>query len=137
MLFKGFRLIDGTGKEPVENAYMLVEDDRILKIGEVDELKSTNGLVEVDLQGKTVMPGLINSHVHITMEPIGDPTSLMAKESQSKTALRGVANLRKHLLSGTTFFRDVGAGYGIDFALRDAVNEGLIQGPQFWQQVDA
>ncbi len=131
MLFKGFRLIDGTGKEPVENAYMLVEDDRILKIGEVDELKSTNGLVEVDLQGKTVMPGLINSHVHITMEPIGDPTSLMAKESQSKTALRGVANLRKHLLSGTTFFRDVGAGYGIDFALRDAVNEGLIQGPQF------
>ena len=103
MLFKGFRLIDGTGKEPVENAYMLVEDDRILKIGEVDELKSTNGLVEVDLQGKTVMPGLINSHVHITMEPIGDPTSLMAKESQSKTALRGVANLRKHLLSGTTF----------------------------------
>lgn len=131
ILFKGFRLIDGNGSEPVENAYMLIVDSKIEKIGRNDESENTEGAVEIDLKGKTVMPGLINSHVHITMEPIGDPTSLMARESQSKTALRGVANLRKHLLAGTTFFRDVGAGYGIDFALRDAVNEGLIQGAQF------
>lgn len=131
MLFKGFRLIDGNGGEPIENAYMLIVDSKIEKIGSIDEKENIEGAVEIDLKGKTVMPGLINSHVHITMEPIGDPTSLMARESQSKTALRGVANLRKHLLAGTTFFRDVGAGYGIDFALRDAVNEGLIQGAQF------
>ncbi|MEW8973892.1 MAG: amidohydrolase family protein [Tissierellaceae bacterium] len=131
VLFKDFRLIDGTGGEPVENAYMLVEDDKISKIGKVDELENMDGVETVDLKGKTVMPGLINSHVHITMEPIGDPTVLMAKESQSKTALRGVANLRKHLLAGTTFFRDAGAGFGIDLALRDAVNEGLVEGPQF------
>ncbi len=131
MLFKGFRLIDGNGGEPIENAYMLIVDSKIEKIGSIDEKGNIEGAAEIDLKGKTVMPGLINSHVHITMEPIGDPTSLMARESQSKTALRGVANLRKHLLAGTTFFRDVGAGYGIDFALRDAVNEGLIQGAQF------
>ncbi len=131
ILYKGFRLINGTGETPVENAYFIVEDKKIIKVGEVNELKDTNGIKEVDLSGKTVIPGLINSHVHITMEPVGDPVSIMTAESQAKTTLRGVANLRKHLLSGTTFFRDLGAPDGIDFDLRDSVNEGFIEGPQF------
>ncbi len=130
-LYKGFTLINGTGETPVVDAYFLVEDNKIAKVGSVKELKDLDGVKEVDLSGKTVMPGLINSHVHITMEPVGDPISIMAKESTAKTALRGVANLKKHLLSGTTFFRDLGAPNGIDFDLRDAVNEGLIEGPQF------
>lgn len=129
-LYKGFSLIDGTGKDLVENAYFIVEDKKIIKVG--TDYKEENGNMEVvDLSGKTVMPGLINSHVHITMEPVGDPISIMEKESPAKTALRGVANLKKHLLSGTTFFRDLGAGHGIDFDLRDSVKEGLIQGPEF------
>lgn len=130
-LYKSFRLINGTGETPIENAYFLVEDTKILKVGKVEELNSLEGVEEVDLSGKTVIPGLINSHVHITMEPVGDPVSIMAKESEAKTTLRGAANLKKHLLSGTTFFRDLGAPNGIDFDLRDAVNEGLIEGPQF------
>lgn len=130
-LFKGFTLINGTGEAPIENAYFVVEDKKITKVGNGDYLNSLDGLEVVDLTRKTVMPGLINSHVHITMEPIGDPVSLMTNESHAKTTLRGVANLKKHLLSGTTYFRDLGAPGGLDFTLRDAVNEGLIDGPQF------
>lgn len=131
ILYRNFRLIDGTGKIPVEDAYFIVENKKIVKVGKIEDLKNSDKVKEVDLSGKTVMPGLINSHVHITMEPVGDPVSIMAKESDAKTALRGTANLKKHLLSGTTFFRDLGASNGIDFDLRDAVNEGLIEGSQF------
>lgn len=128
-LYKGFTLIDGNGQAPVENAYFVVEDKKILTLGR-GQAPEHDGAV-VDLSGKTVMPGLINAHVHITMEPVGDPTALMIKDSVAKTTLRGVANLKKHLMAGTTFFRDLGAPAGIDFDLRDAVKEGLIEGPEF------
>lgn len=129
-LYKGFTLINGTGETPVKNSYFVVEDKKITKVG-YGESPSSDDMEVVDLSGKTAMPGLINSHVHITMEPVGDPVSIMEKESAAKTTLRGVANLKKHLYSGTTFFRDLGAPKGIDFDLRDAVNEGLVEGPQF------
>lgn len=131
VIYKNFNMIDGTGDTPVENAYMIVEDKKIVEVGSVDSLESTENMEVVDLTGKTVMPGLINSHVHITMEPVADPVSIMSKDSIAKTTLRGVANLKKHLMAGTTFFRDLGAPNGIDLELRDAVNEGLVQGPQF------
>ncbi|HHV38740.1 MAG TPA: amidohydrolase family protein [Tepidimicrobium sp.] len=130
-LYKGFTMIDGTGKEPISNAWFLVKGQTLVKIGQGDELPSTEGVNVVNLNGKVVMPGLINSHVHITMEPVGDPFSLILSESLPKTTLRGVANLKKHLLAGTTYFRDLGAHGGIDLALRDSVKAGLIEGPEF------
>lgn len=130
-LYKGFTLINGTGATPVENAWFIVKDKTISKIDQGNELPLEDNIEIVDLSGKTVMPGLINCHVHITMEPIGDPFGLMLKESESKTALRGGSNLRKHLLAGTTYFRDLGGPSGIDLALRDSVREGIIEGPEF------
>lgn len=81
-LYKGFTLINGTGETPVENAYFIVEDKKITKVGKGEF--PTSDMEVVDLSGKTVMPGLINSHVHITMEPVGDPVSIMEKESAAK-----------------------------------------------------
>lgn len=130
-LFKNFRLIDGNGDTPIEKAFLILEDKKILKLGDLKDLKTEEDMEVVDLQGKTIMPGLINSHVHITMEPIGDPISVMGSESNIKTGLRGVANLKKHLYAGTTFLRDLGARDGIDIDLRNAVNEGIIEGPEF------
>lgn len=128
-LYKGFTMIDGTGKPPVDNAWFLVKEKKLVQIGQGDDLPSAKNIVALD--GKVIMPGLINSHVHITMEPIGDPFGLIMSESLAKTTLRGVANLKKHLLAGTTYFRDLGAPGGVDLDLRDAVNENLVQGPEF------
>lgn len=124
-LYKNCTLIDGTGNEPINNSFT-VEDGRIIEIG--DNLKADK---EIDLDGKYIMPGLINSHVHITMEPIGDPFVLIMNESDAKAAIRGVKNLKKQLKSGTTYFRDLGASNGVDIDLRNAVNEGLIEGAEF------
>ena len=129
--YKGFTLIDGTGRDPLENAGLLVEDKSIIWIGRLDEFNFEEEIATVDLAGKTVVPGMIDCHVHITMEPIGDPISLLSKESCAKTAVRSAAKLKKMLMAGITYFRDLGGPYGIDIDLRDSVREGLIEGPEF------
>ncbi|MDK2917666.1 MAG: hypothetical protein PWQ37_399 [Candidatus Petromonas sp.] len=129
--YKGFTLLDGTGKPPVEDAGMLVEGKTIKKVGKAVEFEVSEDTKVVDLTGKTVMPGMINSHIHITMEPVGNPFALITTESLAKTALRGVKNLKKQLYSGVTYFRDVGGPDGVDIDLRNAVNEGIIEGPEF------
>lgn len=125
VLYKNCTLIDGRGEEPLVSS-ILVEDGKILALGQdldYDEL--------VDLEGKFVMPGLINSHVHITMEPVGNPYVYLLNESDSRTSLRGARNLMKHLRAGTTYFRDLGAAHGIDIELRKAVEDGLVEGAEF------
>lgn len=131
IMYKGFMLIDGTGSKPVENAYMIVEDKKIMKLGSFVDLENADGCEVVALDGKTVMPGLINSHVHIVMEPAADPNSILMNESKHKTVIRGVVNLKKQLNAGTTFFRDMGGLDYIDLELRDAVKSGLLEGPEF------
>ncbi|SFH81914.1 Imidazolonepropionase [Tindallia magadiensis] len=131
IIFRGATLIDGNAGEPLENAVMLIEGERIKQIAREGEIQIENDMEVVDLTGKTLIPGMINSHVHILMEPVGDPFSLMTTESAAKTTLRGAANLKKHLKSGVTYFRDLG-GYGhIDIELKKAVDEGFIEGPEF------
>ena len=129
--YKGFTLIDGTGGKPLQNAFMIVEDKKIKKIGKLVDAETTKGYDVVDLHGKYVMPGMINAHVHIIMEPVADPNKLLMTESKYKTLLRGVANLKKHLHSGTTFFRDMGGYDYMDIVLRDEVKSGLVEGPEF------
>lgn len=131
IMYKGFKLIDGTGSMPVENAYMIVEDKKISNLGCFVDLDTVEDCEVIDLTGKTVMPGLINSHVHIVMEPAADPNAILMSESKYKATLRGVANLKKQLHAGTTFFRDMGGLDFIDLEIRDAVKQGLIEGPEF------
>lgn len=131
IMYKGFKLIDGTGSKPVENSYMIVEDKKISKLGRFVDLDTVEDCEVVDLTGKTLMPGLINSHVHIIMEPAADPNSILMNESKYKATIRGIANLKKQLYAGTTFFRDMGGLDFIDLEIRDAVKQGLIEGPEF------
>lgn len=130
-LFTNVRLIDGTGSDAIEKAAILVDGEVVESIWKDGEFQGNEEMEVVDLTGKTVMPGMINSHVHILMEPVGDPFGLMVKESHTKTALRAVNNLKKQLKSGVTFFRDLGGLGYIDIELKKAVDEGLIQGPEF------
>jgi imidazolonepropionase-like amidohydrolase len=128
-IYKGFTLIDGNGNAPVENAYFAVEDKKIVEVGNAKDIKNEEKYEIVDLNGKTVMPGLINAHVHINMEPVGNPFA--NADSDAKIAFRSAANLKKHLYAGTTFFRDLGGTNYVDIDTRDAVNAGLLEGPEF------
>ena len=70
LLLTGATVIDGTGQEPTENAAVLIEDQRIVAVGPEASLEAPAETVQrYDLRGKTLLPGLIDCHVHILHNP--------------------------------------------------------------------
>ncbi len=86
------------------------------------------GDVVVNLGGMTVMPGLIDVHTHLTMNPDFDPYRELISTS-AKEAINGVVNARTTLMAGFTSVRNVGASGFVDVDLRDAINAGQVPGP--------
>ena len=68
-LFKNALLIDGTGSQPIQNGAMLIEDDKIKAVGKTADFTTEADMEVVDCEGKSLMPGMINTHVHFFMEP--------------------------------------------------------------------
>lgn len=79
----------------------------------------------IDLGGRTVLPGFINAHSHITFFEGGDPTT-----PDGTVALQAAHNARRALEAGITTVRDVGGVRHLDIALRDAIDQGLVPGPR-------
>ena len=126
-------MLDVKSGSVVPNAVVLIQDDKITTAG--SSLKIPAGAEVVDLGNATLLPGLIDCHTHlmarISDEPQGYGLSLLTK-SQAFRALEGAADARVTLLAGFTAVRDVeseGSGYA-DVALRDAINQGLVDGPR-------
>ena len=123
-------LIDGTGSDPVRNAVILVADGRITAVGA--NVRIPAGAHVVDLSDRTVLPGFIDAHVHMTGPVLGEPgwENALVRESPADAALRGAAHARQTLAAGFTTARNVGAGGFADVALRDAINAGRVPGPR-------
>ena len=127
ILFKGATVIDGTGKEPTK-ADLLIQGKDILEVGSVN----CESAKVVDVSGKTIMPGIINAHVHITFESeAADTFGTLCSRSNATIALIGKRNMLHHLRSGVTYYRDMGAPHHIDIDLRNARGSGIIDGPEF------
>lgn len=107
---------------------ILVENGRITAIGAAD-MAAPAGATVVDLTGKTVLPGLIDAHVHLTGEP-GKPFWNEAIESDEHATAVGLKNAAVTARAGFTTVRDVGSAKLSGFAVRDAVKEGLFPGPR-------
>lgn len=124
------RLLDRPGSAP-RGASTL-----ILRSGKVTEVRS--GLVTpppgvrlIDLSSKFVLPGLIDSHVHLDSDAGGDAALIEGvTSSPAKTAFRAARNARKTLMAGFTSVRNLGDGTGATLALRDAVAAGELPGPR-------
>lgn len=126
--YRADRLIDGVSDGMVEDAAVLVEDGRIASIGPAGEL---SGDVEtVDLGDATLLPGLIDAHVHLVWSASAEPHSLVESEPRTVTALRCAANMRKHLEAGVTTVRDVGSTDGMAIDIAQAVQLGVLPGPR-------
>jgi imidazolonepropionase-like amidohydrolase len=124
-------LIDGTGAAPRSQVSILITDDRITAIepGYV----SPAGAEIVDLSGATVLPGLIDCHVHILSTfHSGDPVRNAVTRSSYDDLVDGVNDVRASLLAGVTSLRSLGDDTRAVAALRRNVAAGVVPGPRLW-----
>src|SRR5689334_2021992 len=105
------RLIDGTGAGPQEGATVLIDGSRIAAVYGPGSTPPTSDDPAIDLHGRTLLPGLINAHIHILMdETVGDSFASIQRLSIPELALRGALRGRRILESGITTARELG-GY--------------------------
>lgn len=129
-LYSGFTLIDGTGGEPLENAALLVRDGRIAWVGPQGRRPAgAEEAGEQELGGRTVIPGLIDAHVHVCWNGRESVPELVKRE-RDVLLLEAVETLRRILASGTTAVRDIGGQDYMEMSLRKAVEAGHIAGPR-------
>ena len=107
---------------------IVVVGDTIQSIAPSSSVPSETGDNVIDLGQMYAMPGMIDVHTHLTMNPDFDPF-LELTETDAKDAINGVVNARTTLLAGFTSVRNVGANGFVDVDLRDAINAGQVPGP--------
>lgn len=137
VLVKAARVLDIRAGHYLENAAVLIEGERIKEVGPAAQVQShaPKFAKVIDLSGATLLPGLIDCHTHLLARTASGPDGYvldLATKSQAFRALEGAADARITLRAGFTTVRDVeneGSGYA-DVALRDAINQGLVEGPR-------
>jgi imidazolonepropionase-like amidohydrolase len=125
------RLLDGVAKSPRQNVSILIHDDRIT--GVQSGFVAPKGAQVIDLSKATVLPGLIDCHVHITSQfDGGNPVAEAVTDTRFDHAVRATAYARHTLLAGFTSVRDVGANADVVIALKKAIAKGIVDGPRMW-----
>jgi imidazolonepropionase-like amidohydrolase len=127
LILTGALLLDGTGAEPERGRAVLVEDGRIARV--VDEAQLPRG-TRLDLAGCTLLPGLINCHVHLCLGAEADPVRPLRDETPAFTAIKAMARARETLAAGVTTVRDLGGHHYAELAVRRAIDEGVVAGPR-------
>lgn len=122
------QLLDVNTGNLIPNPVILIENNRIVQIGSQVSMPTNVGLI--NLPELTLLPGLTDCHTHITYH-YDSNGRFGFSNPDNQTVLNGaIENLRDTLRAGFTTIRDVGASNGIDFILRDLVNQGRIIGPR-------
>jgi len=137
VLLTGGSVIDGTGAAVRPSTDVLFEVDRIVAVGPQAASSAAPGATIVDVTGCTVMPGLIDSHCHITF---GEPASndeLFFHRLQSTAMLVAAFNVQKLLLAGVTGFLDADCIFDLGPALRDGIEAGIVEGPRMVSGMNA
>lgn len=126
-------LFDCTGSDPLPGAAVLIEDKRILAAGRAEDVLPAGEQVEIlDAGGGMILPGFIDSHVHLNFEYVDLETQLMTPFSYNFYA--AMPFFRRTIEAGITCVRDAG---GLDLGTRRAIDEGLLLGPRAKLSINA
>jgi imidazolonepropionase-like amidohydrolase len=121
----GARVIDGLGGDPIEKGAIVIEDGRIAAVGKDTAVSVPRGANVLDAAGRTVLPGIIDCHVHSTYRARDIRKHLT--NTPTYNVLRSTHILEETLACGVTTARDMG---GADAGFREAIAEGFIKGPR-------
>ncbi len=134
-VIRGGTLIDGRGMSPLQDSVVVVQGSRIRSVGKKGQADFPQGenVEVIDATGKTVMPGLIDSHLHMAL--LGQSRefySLPIHNNCLDIAMKAIPWLKKTLGMGITTIRDGGSGWGwFEVSLRNAINRGDMIGPRY------
>ncbi|MFQ5914837.1 MAG: amidohydrolase family protein [Nitrospinota bacterium] len=126
-VIKNARLVDGTGAPPVNRATVVIQRDTITAVGPAKDVRVPQKAEVLDAKGKTLMPGLIDAHLHLfgirSYEFLG-----WAMEPPAMHAIRSVYEVQRILEAGITTICDLGSDNAL--FIKKAVEEGSIVGPR-------
>lgn len=125
------RVFDATGDSVIEQGFVRIEDGKIAAVGKASDLGS-NARSAVDLGDLTLLPGLVNTHTHLTFSADADVLQNALNDSHEMKTIRAVKNARLAIETGVTTIRDCGSSNPIVFAMREASAAGLIAAPHIW-----
>jgi imidazolonepropionase-like amidohydrolase len=125
--FVGGRLIDGTGAAPVPNAVVLVNGDKIQQAGPASQVQVPDGAHRIDVAGNTLMPGLIDAHLHLLGIKTMNQMTWLIDEPHVRT-IRAALDAWRCLDAGFTTLRDAGGMNAI--YVRQVIEEGTVPGPR-------
>jgi imidazolonepropionase-like amidohydrolase len=126
-------LIDGTGRKPIANGAVLLKDNKIHASGRKPEIPLPDADVSlVDAMGGFILPGLIDTHVHLMLEDINIPKMMITPFSLRFYA--SVGRMKRTIDTGITTVRDAG---GADAGVKQAVDQGLVLGPRMQISITA
>jgi imidazolonepropionase-like amidohydrolase len=127
---KAGRLFDGSGDSLVADRVIVVEGERIKKLGSSSQIEIPKDATVIDLSGLTVLPGLIDAHTHLGSRADRYDEINKFKDTPNHSAFAAVLNAKKTLEAGFTTVRDVGSKPFLAVDLRDAIEEGFLVGPR-------
>ena len=117
----GSTIIDGTGSDPLRNGTILIEDGKIVDVGNADQIKLGPDVERIDAIGKFTMPGIIDSHVHVTPnQDVPDDIRI-----NLRVGFNAISLLRQSLGAGVTTVVSIGGGPAA-VELTNAINEGYV-----------
>jgi imidazolonepropionase-like amidohydrolase len=127
------RIWDGRAAAPIDHGFVLVEDGHVAAIGRQADLGTLDGAEPLALGDATIMPGLINGHVHLTFSgttTVVEDYTREAADGLAALTLRAVHNLHAAARVGVTTVRDLGTVNEVAFAVRAAAADGRIPAPR-------
>jgi len=128
-VFRNGRIIEGTGKV-IEKGTVAIEGKKLAFAGPINKFIPSKKDTIFDISGKTILPGLIDCHVHLCFDGTSDPVASFSKEGVPTIALKAARHARLTLEAGVTTVRDLGGKDFIDIAIRDGIESEIIDGPR-------
>ena len=131
-LLKAARLIDTARESVQEQAAILLEGDTVRQVGTSETVHAPEGapVREIDYGDATILPGLVDSHVHLNGIGDGRAGDELATLPDEVLTVQASENARRHLYSGVTTLRDCGAKNRTTFLFREAVEMGIVPAPR-------